>query len=70
MTTTEREWTPAGVSAAVAAIAEVSRDGAHDDKAIGDLLDAMERDGECEVSPLRSKSKRPEIITARDEWFA
>lgn len=70
MNRTNREWTPAGVSAAENAIRSAMReDAAMSDDTLAGLLDTLERDGSCELSSWLTASKRPEVVTADDSWF-
>jgi len=66
-----RYITAVGVDRALLAMRSTLADGKTlgDDRAIGEHLDALERDGYTEISRHLTASGRPEIVVASDDWF-
>jgi len=67
-----REFTQAGIEAAIPALNRVIRDGRvlGDEAALERHLADLERDGVTEVDSSRTVSRRPELVYADPSWFA
>jgi 2-hydroxychromene-2-carboxylate isomerase len=65
-----REWTPAGVDAAEAAIRrQVRADAGLDDAELAAMLDDMEWWGYCEIPSTRSVDGITHLVAAQHSWF-
>ena len=69
--TTIRYMTTTGVERALQAMSETLAEHKTigDDRAIGQHLDNLERDGYTEISQHLTASRRPEIVVADAGWF-